>query len=209
MAKKYTKVYYMNSLQFVLITITVLFIIAVVYFTTINPNMTYVKSDIDGNYYLVRNVADKQEGANTLARLRQNILILSDYLYAHKNEPQNKHYEQYIDLLHDKAKNIIIVESTLDSVYTSYSVNKGEQIVFCLRSRRLPNNLHDVNLLMYVVLHEISHVACPVYDNHGPLFREIFAFITKTAIHLGLYKKIDFVNHNEDYCGLLITDSIV
>jgi hypothetical protein len=62
---------------------------------------------------------------------------------------------------------------------------------------------------MYVVLHEISHVACPIYDNHGPLFREIFSFITTTAVNMGLYKKIDFATNNTEYCGLNITDSII
>lgn len=199
----------MNSLQFLLIILILFFLITLLYFTTTNPGMTYVKSDIDGKYYLVRNVSDKQEGANTLARLRQNIIILSDYLNKNKELERYKQYAQYIDLLHEKVESIVIVESTQDSIYTSYSVNKGEQIVFCLRQRKLPNDLHDLNLLMYVVLHEISHVACPVYDNHGPLFREIFAFITKSAIELNMYKKIDFVNNNQDYCGLLITDSIV
>ena len=181
----------------------------VLYFTTTNPGMTYVKSDLDGKYYLVRNVSDKQEGANTLAKIRQNILTLSSYLEKNKSAQQYARYGEYIDLLNEKADSIIIVESTQDSIYTSYSVNKGEQIVFCLRSRKLPNNLHDLNLLMYVVLHEISHVACPIYDNHGPLFKEIFAFITTTAIELGMYRKIDFANDAQDYCGLMITDSIV
>ena len=63
--------------------------------------------------------------------------------------------------------------------------------------------------MMYVVLHEISHVACPIYDNHGPLFKEIFAFITNIAIKINIYKKIDFMQNPEEYCGLTITDSIV
>ena len=35
----------------------------------------------------------------------------------------------------------IVLESSEDSVYTSYSVNKGEEIVFCLRSRKIKNKL--------------------------------------------------------------------
>jgi predicted metal-dependent hydrolase len=179
------------------------------YFQYAHPNMIYVKSDIDEKYYLVRNVDDKEEASNTLARLRNNILMLSDYLNEHKNDPEYIKNKEYIELLHSKADNIIIVESSQDSIYTSYSVNKGEQIVFCLRTRTLPNNLHDINLMMYVVLHEISHVACPIYDNHGPLFKRIFAFITKAAIKMNIYNKIDFFNKPEDYCGLMISDSIV
>ena len=180
-----------------------------IYTYYINRGMIYVKSDIDDNYYLVRDLSDKQEASNTLAKIRQNILLLSETLYQSINDKENINYKEYITILYNKAPNIVLVESTQDSVYTSYSVHKGEQIVFCLRSRKLPNNLHDINLMMYVVLHEISHVACPIYDNHGPLFKEIFTFITNSAIKMNIYKKIDFKKQPEDYCGLLITESIV
>jgi predicted metal-dependent hydrolase len=171
--------------------------------------MTYVKSNVDNIDYLVRNTSDKQQAANTLARIRQNAIILSDYLFEHINDKKIAKYKQYVTRLHEKIRDVIIVESTQDSIYTSYSVNKGEQIVFCLRSRKNYNNLHDVNLMMYVVLHEISHVACPIYDNHGPLFREIFGFITEHAIAINIYKKIDFLTKPEEYCGMMITDSII
>lgn len=62
---------------------------------------------------------------------------------------------------------------------------------------------------MYVVLHEISHVACPIYDNHGPLFKKIFAFLTKEAVKLNLYEIIDFNTNPKIYCGMKITDSII
>lgn len=195
------------DIKLFLFIVIISFVLIICYFKVTYPNMTYVKSDIDDNYYLVRNVSDKLQAANTLARIRNNVITLSDFLY--NNISKYTEYTQYIQLLHEKVRDIIIIESTQDSIYTSYSVNKGEQIIFCLRSRRGSNNLHDINLMMYVVLHEISHVACPIYDNHGPLFRKIFAFITTEAIKLNLYKKIDFYNTPEEYCGLNITDSIV
>ncbi len=171
--------------------------------------MTYVVSNIDNKYYLVRNEKDKQQASNILARLKENIIKLSIYLHNNRNMDVNKEYIEYIDRLYEKAPSIYIVESTQDSIYTSYSINKGEQIVFCLRSRKDVNQLHDINLMMYVVLHEISHVACPVYDNHGPLFKKIFAFITINAISMSLYKKIDFANESKEYCGLIINESII
>jgi len=198
----------MNIELFIFILILICAMI-VFYFKFSHPDMTYVKSDIDNAFYLVRDVSDKQQAANTLARIRQYIIQLSDTLYDNMNDPKNKKYKEYIIRLHDRVRDIIILESTQDSIYTSYSVNKGEQIVFCLRTRKLPNDLHDINLMMYVVLHEISHVACPIYDNHGPLFKEIFTFITNSAINIGIYKKIDFKNTPANYCGLMITDSIV
>jgi hypothetical protein len=194
-----------NIIFFIIIIIIIIFL----YFQISYTDMTYVVSNIDNKYYLVRNEKDKQQASNILARLKENIIKLSIYLHNNRNMDVNKEYIEYIDRLYEKAPSIYIVESTQDSIYTSYSINKGEQIVFCLRSRKDVNQLHDINLMMYVVLHEISHVACPVYDNHGPLFKKIFAFITINAISMSLYKKIDFANESKEYCGLIINESII
>lgn len=180
--------------------------IVIIYIKYQNNDVIYVRSDIDNEYYLVRDLNDKQQASNMLAKIKQNIIIISDYLFSNKNKYIE--YQPYITQLHEKIKNVIVMESSKDSVYTSYSVNKGEQIVFCLRSRKIKNQLHKLNLLMYVVLHEISHVACPEYG-HTNLFKKIFSFITSVAIDIGLYKKIDFVRDPTEYCGLTITDSII
>jgi len=169
--------------------------------------MVYIKSDIDNKYYQVRDTQDKQNAANMLAKIMQNIIIISEYL--EKNKKKYHEYEEYISILYKKAPNIILVESTQDSAYTSYSVNKGEQIIFCLRTKRTGNELHDLNLIMYVVLHEISHVACPIYDNHGPLFKKIFAFLTTIGIELNIYKHIKFSENPSEYCGMTINESII
>jgi hypothetical protein len=193
-------------LRWILIFLLVL-VIAIIYINYQNQDVTYVKSDIDSEYYLVRDLDDKQQASNMLAKIKGNIMYLTNYLYKYRDSKYTE-YQQYIVQLHSRIKNVVVLESSEDSVYTSYSVNKGEQIVFCLRSRKIKNQLHKLNLLMYVVLHEISHVACPEYG-HTPLFKRIFAFITEVAILIGLYNKIDFSHDPMEYCGLIITDSIV
>ena len=69
--------------------------------------------------------------------------------------------------LKDK-KEINIMETPADEKNTSYTINKGEKIVICLRSKFL-NEIHDINTIMYVVIHELAHVACPEFG-HTPLF---------------------------------------
>ncbi len=166
-----------------------------------------VKSDIDSKYYLVRDSPDKQYASNMLAKITINMNKLSNYLY--NNKSKFTKYEPYVNQLNTKLKNTKIQESTDNGIYTSYSINKGEQIVFCLRSRKdSTNKLHDLNLLMYVVLHEMAHVACPEYG-HTELFKDIFAFLTTEAVNINIYKKIDFKTDNREYCGLTISDSII
>lgn len=188
--------------------IIIIFILIVIVFVKIpKREVAYVKSDIDGEKYLVRDLPDKQQASNMLGRIKKNILTLVSHLEENKEQEYSKN-KPYIEQLSQRIKGVVINESTEDSIYTSYSVNKGEQIVFCLRSRDVSNQLHDLNLVMYVALHEIAHVACPEYG-HGDLFKKIFAFLTNVAIKIGIYQKIPFDKDPVEYCGLTISDSIV
>ena len=196
----------MGLLNIHILIILVIVIILFVLFRYEKYEVTYVTSSIDKTPYLVRNLPDKQQASDLLANIRNNIIILVEYIDQHKSD-KYKQYEQYITQLKERIYDVIINESNEDNGYTSYSVNKGEQLVFCLRSK-YNNKLYDINLLMYVVLHEMAHIASPTYG-HGEPFKTIFAFLTKIAIERGLYKKVDFNHIPVEYCGLLITDSII
>jgi predicted metal-dependent hydrolase len=195
-----------NSLILIVIFLLMMLIFIVYYLEARKDDVIYTKSDIDNELYLVRNLKDKNIAANMLSKIKQNIFDITKYLIENKNKYDE--YKDAIDQLNDKIKNVIIMESSENSVYTSYSVNKGEQIIFCLRSRKERNKLHDFNMLMYVVLHEMAHVASKDYG-HTPLFKKNFAFITERAIELRKYDKINFANNPMEYCGMTITDSII
>lgn len=198
-------IYGSNTWDIIIVLIITMVIGYILYMQSHN-DMVYVKSNIDGESYLVRDMPDKQLTANQLSKIRGNMLSLTDYLV--KNKSNYPTYAKYIDLLNSKIRNSVIMENGEDSVYTSYSVNKGEQIVFCLRSRKDKDNIHDLNLMMYVVIHEMAHVGCPSIG-HTDEFRMIFAFFTKEAIKLGLYKKIDFKENPVEYCGMTVSESII
>lgn len=187
--------------------IIIIFIFSIIAILKLEKNeVKYIKSTIDGNEYLVRDLPDKQLASDLLAHIKTNMTSIINHLNDNKDTKYIKN-KTYIEQLKKKSAESIINESSPNSSYTSYSVNKGEQIVFCLRSK-YDNKLHDINLLMYVVLHELSHVACPEYG-HTVLFKKIFAFITQVAIEMGLYIKIDFAKDPIEYCGLTISESII
>lgn len=196
----------MNSLIKMAITVMVILIISILYFNIQYRDMTYIKSDIDDDYYLVRDLKDKQYACNMLSKIKSNILKVVEYVK--HNKKKYPKMEPYINQLSSRIKNVIIQESSVNSHYTSYSVNKGEQIVFCLRTSSFGKSLHDLNLLMYVVLHEMAHVGCPEYG-HTPLFKDIFAFLCHRAIEINVYKKVNFDEKHVEYCGMKITDSII
>jgi len=197
----------MNDIKYKIIVILLLVIILIFYIYTFKKEVKYVMSDIDNVEYLVRDLKDSQKAANMLARIKINIIKITKYLNKYKNS-KYKENKKYINQLLKNIKNVVMMENGDNGTYTSYSVNKGEQLVFCLRSKKKKDKIHDINLIMYVVLHELAHVACPEYG-HGLLFKKIFSFIADVAIELKFYKKIEFEKDPMEYCGLMITDSIV
>ena len=104
---------------------------------------------------------------------------------------------KYINNLVKRTKQINIMETPNDEKNTSYTINKGEKIVICLRSKLL-SEIHDINTIMYVVIHELAHVACPEYG-HTPLFKKIFIFLLKESHKINIYTPIDYRKKPQDY----------
>ncbi len=168
-------------------------------------NLIKTKSSIDNQYYWVRNKNDKIIAANTLAKIKINMRKLVLYLQTNKNKfPENM---SYIKDLVSRTKKINIMETPQDEKYTSYTINKGEKIVFCLRSKLL-DNIHDMNTLMYVVIHEMAHVGCPEYG-HTPLFKKIFKFLLQQSIIIEIYKPVDYRIKPQNYCGMTINEYLL
>jgi hypothetical protein len=163
-------------------------------------NQVYVKSSIDGSYYLVRNLEDKEEAADLLANIRKQLLNLCNRL--EKSYPDNKK----VQLLIDRFRPEEISESPANTKYTSYSINKGERIVFCIRSRDELGKLVEINTVLFVALHELSHVMT-LSLGHTTEFWENFRFLLAHAIHWNIYKPTDFKENPQEYCGTHITDS--
>ena len=183
----------------------IILIILFIYYYMSERDMIYIKSK-ENEYYYVRNDEHKYKVVELLYNIKKNIFILRDHLYDNKNRYNTEHYP-YIDQLYNNLQNVSISETPQNTNNSSYTVNKGHEIVFCVRSKK-DGNLHDINLMMYVAIHEISHVACPELQ-HTPLFKKIFTFFCDEAIKLNIYTKIDFDNNPQECCGINITNSIV
>ena len=178
-------------------------ILSILFYYFNRHNGIYIKSNIDNQYYYVSNLDNKQEIADMLAQIKLNIKYLLEYL---KNHPKEE-YKEYVKNLEENIDKVDILENIDEYNYTSYSVNKGEELVLCVKNQKT-KQLYDINLIMYVVLHEISHIMCPEYG-HGKLFQKIFSYITQEAINCGIYYNIDFNNNPKEYCGLTIHSNIL
>ena len=182
--------------------IIVMAIIIIFYIQYQNVEVEYVVSDIDGRRYLVKNMEDKKKAANMLANLNRNIQKLITAM-------QSK-YPNDVDV--ERLKNNYdpnsISEGTDKTNYTSYSINKGEKIVFCLRSRDKQEKLVSFNVLLYVAIHELSHLMTKEIG-HPPIFWDNFKKLLQVAIDNKIYIKTDYKKEPVEYCGLTIKSSIL
>ena len=117
-------------------------------------------------------------------------------------------YKSYSIHLHDNNyqydfKNMSENNNTLYT--TSYTVNKGHELVFCLRHKDQEESLVKLNTLMFVALHEFAHV-CSKSRDHTPEFWSNFKFIIQEAIKLGIWSYENYESTPVPYCGIMITD---
>ena len=188
----------------ILISIIIIFIYIFLFIN--RNNVIYIEANT-GTKFLVHKDNYKQEKANLLGQLVQNLYSLKNHLV--KNIDKFKDYEEYIKLLNDNFREdkTVVYETDPDSNLTSYSVNKGEELSFCLKSKKI-DQLHDINLLTYVGIHEISHIGCPEIG-HGDLFKKIFRLFTQEAVNIGIYIKVDYSEIPIEYCGMILSSSII
>jgi hypothetical protein len=165
----------------------------------------YVKSSVDGKEYLVRDLPDKQEAANLLAKVRIKLNNLKMHLEGkYPDKPQVK---QLIQNFRNDPKRFL--ESTPDAEFTSYSVNKGESVHLCLRQREgADESLVKEEVMVFVAIHEMSHILTESLG-HGQDFWNNFAWLLKEAELINIYKHQDFKAHPVKYCGMSITDEPV
>ena len=194
-------------MMIIIILILILFLIVYIFYnnTYYKDNLINQISTVDNEEYFVRNVEDKSIAANTLATIKNNIKKL--VLHLKKNISQYDSEKEYINNLVKRTKQINIMETPNDEKNTSYTINKGEKIVICLRSKFL-SEIHDINTIMYVVIHELAHVGCPEYG-HTPLFKKIFIFLLKESHKINIYTPVDYRKKPQDYCGMTINEYLL
>ena len=193
----------MGSTDTVVICIIIAFFLAsgYIYYRGESAELVRVKSGVDGQSYLVRNMSDKQYAADMMAQIKQNLVILANHLY--KNYPKR----ESVVLLKARFDPTRLVEKAQAEKNTSYTINKGEKVVLCLRARNSDESLEDMNTMMFVAIHEMSHIMSRSVGHEDAEFWSNFKFALQNAEEIGLYENEDYKAQPKMYCGMKITDS--
>lgn len=181
----------------------IIFVLIIIIFY--KNNSVYIRSDIDNKYYLVNDLYDSKQASNLLSYL----YYISNYLIDKILNEDNKtdydiNYYKYVLNIKKKLYNLKIKESKITDNNT-HTVNKGETIVICLRNKQ-NFQLHDKNILIYVIIHELAHIGCPEIG-HTNLFYQINKYLLNKAIQYDIYIYENY--NNKEYCGHNIISSIL
>lgn len=182
-------------------TLVLALIIVVIFYFTYNKGNTriYVKSKLDGKYYLVKNSENAQQVADTLATMS----IRSEKLIKFVVSKNDKKFSKNVSYL---AKRYTTLSENIDLLATSYTINKGEEVAMCITARDNKERIYDTNTLMFVCVHELTHIGCESIG-HGKEFQDFFKFLLKEAMNCGVYTRVDYRVAPQEYCGMNITNS--
>jgi len=161
------------------------------------------------NKYLRKDVAKENSQTETKNRNAKDLIAGQNGGNAEFQEFEQKIKAKLREDIGRLVKNFnpdAFSETTPDAKYTSYSVNKGEKIVFCLRDKKEGEHLVKENIMTFVAIHELGHLMTKSVG-HEPEFWNNFKLLLRIAVDYGLYKNIDFNNSPKDYCGVKITDT--
>lgn len=147
------------------------------------------------------------QSAAILEEIHTRILKLISHL--EKKYPN----DSFVTTLKSHYSKGSLSEAAVDSRYTTFTIDK-QDIHICLRTRDTHETPYDTNLLMYVMLHELAHMANSEYyyderAQHGPRFKHLFKTLTQESINIGIYQYENYSQAPKEYCGITINSSIV
>ena len=170
------------------------------YFDKSDFELKCIVSTVDGNKYCVRETAKIQESADLLAKITQKCHELVKYVG--KKLPDQDNVKRLVAGFNPKK----VMETLPTSELTAYSENKGEKIAFCLDEEKGGSKMIDEHTLMFVAIHELSHVATKSIG-HKSEFWENFKFLLAEAKAAGIHTPRDYKKEPQKYCGMTIKDN--
>lgn len=184
---------------FIFILVSVYF-----YYKMTSVELKCIVSNKNGKRYCVRDRTHLQKAAGHLAHVSGKCRELINYM------EQNQLDMDLTRRLKENFNEDVFTETLPTSEYEAFSENKGEQISLCLNKNKGvkedDEHLIDLHTLMFVALHELSHI-CTISVGHDAEFWNNFRKILTHAKSAGIHEPIDYSKKNTSYCGMNIHDN--
>jgi len=170
------------------------------YFESDAYNLKCIIATADGNRYCVREREKINEAANLLANVTNKCKQLVKYM--NDTHPNDTRVKKLVAGFNPKT----ISETLPTSKLTAYSENKGKKIAFCLNTTKEGDTLIDPNTLMFVAIHELSHIMTTSIG-HKQEFWQNFKFLLENSKESNIYIPVDYKKKSTEFCGLTINDN--
>lgn len=188
-----------NLVGYILIAF-VLIISIKIYYESDAFNLKCIISTVDGNKYCVRERNKLNIAADKLANVTSKLKKLVSQV--DKDFPDRTNVKRLKEGFNPQK----VSETLPTSEFTAFSENKGEKLAFCLDTEKNGGKLIDENTLMFVGIHEISHIATESVG-HTNEFWTNFKFLLEQAAKMNIYTPVDYKKEPQKYCGMTITDN--
>ena len=189
--------------QFIIFLLTMVALVVIGYY--IYEESKFQQIQVNNNYFHIekdKDIYDKNNSLQTLVDLRRRLDTLINYLS--RKYPQNA----FIQRMKIRFKGTVLREigpNGTDPKQTSYTINKGDRMVLCLRTT--DGQLVDINTLTYVAIHELAHIYSSSL-HHNAEFWENMRFLVDEAVEAGLYQKVNYFQNPVRYCGIYIKSNV-
>ena len=188
----------MKQLNILIICLLILF----VYMNILRKriHLDKIKSDINNIEYYVRDLPDKKEAADKLANISMKFESLVKSL-----QSSDKERSADIKRLQENFKSEHITENIPGSMYTAYSVNKGEELSLCIREKDTEKFMDD-NIIIFVAIHELSHIMTEE-TGHTERFWDNMSYLLEKGSLINIYSPVDYSVNPRIYCGIEINST--
>jgi hypothetical protein len=168
------------------------------------PRNTMPMQGADGKTYEMQNLPNKEEAVKRMSAICGNLTKLRDHYQSEPALAADPPVSRFLARFTSES----FVENDMASNDTSYSENKGQKIVVCLRDKtKAPEYpLIEENTVMFVMLHEMAHLMTETIG-HTQEFWNNFKRILHDAVKLNIYTPVNYAQKPTPYCGMIITSS--
>jgi len=148
-------------------------------------------------------VLDEMNNQGKAVRFLEKIDRRISHFVKHLEE---KHHNDKRIKRFSKLKHRKIIEPELIKGTSSYTINKGEILAFCVRLKHNNTIFHDEEILDFVIIHELAHVISKSIG-HTREWLSNFKFLLQSLAESNLYIPVDYSKKNDNYCGVKVTNN--
>lgn len=168
------------------------------------PKNTIRMDGPDGNSYDMQDLPQKEEAVKLMSKIREKLVKIHTHYSSEPAFASDPPISRFLTRFNPD----VFIENDMGSKDTSYSENKGQKIIVCLRDKTKSPDFPIIqeNTVMFVMLHEMAHLMTETIG-HTQEFWTNFKRLLHDAVQIGIYQPVNYAHQPTPYCGMTITDS--